>query len=184
MPPTWMVLVFFYITFHLSLLPTVIFGAVAATLGRVCLAYLARFYFTPFLSEEGRKNYRAIGKFINKNRKVSIPLILFIGLGPIPSDQAYIAVGMSGANVKQFAVIFFIARLFSYTFWIAGTRRLHYTIEGMMTGKITSYKALVFDFLGLIVLWGLSRIKWTKILGKYIDEPDLEKEVKPSLVKK
>jgi hypothetical protein len=37
MPPTWIILAFFYLRYHLNLLPTVIIGAAAATLGRVVL---------------------------------------------------------------------------------------------------------------------------------------------------
>src|SRR5437868_3953233 len=75
MPPTWAVLAFFYITFNLALLPTIIIGAVTATLGRICLALLARYYFRPFLSKAGRENYETLGFILHKHRKITIPII-------------------------------------------------------------------------------------------------------------
>lgn len=166
MPPTWMILTFFYITFDIKLVPVVILGATGATLGRICLALLARYYFTPILSPKGKENYKALGAFLNKNRKVSIPLIISYAFIPIPSNQVYMAVGMSQADIKLFASAFFFGRIISYTFWVAAANKFQDSIVGIFTRHFASRQTILIEIGGLLALWLLSRIPWKKLLEK------------------
>jgi hypothetical protein len=67
MPPTWTILLFFYLKFDLSFLPSVVVGATFATLGRIVLYFLSLNFFGPFLSKESRKNLEALGSYFNTN---------------------------------------------------------------------------------------------------------------------
>jgi membrane protein DedA with SNARE-associated domain len=166
MPPTWMILTFFYITFDLKLVPVVLLGAVSATLGRICLALLARYYFTPVLSLSGKENYKALGAFLNKNRKVSIPLIISYAFIPIPSNQVYMAVGMSHADIKLFAATFLFGRIISYTFWVAAAHKFQDSIVAIFVRHFASRQTIFIEIAGLLALWLLSRIPWKRLLEK------------------
>src|SRR2546421_13102023 len=75
MPPTWIVLAFFYMHFHSSFLPTVLIGAICATLGRVTLAFLAKYYFRPFLPKSFYKNYTSLGTYFRTHQHFTIPFV-------------------------------------------------------------------------------------------------------------
>lgn len=168
MPPTWMVLAFFYITFDLSFFPTIIIGALMATLGRIALSYMARDYFRPLLSKKSRLNYSALGKLLNKNRKLTIPLIFSFAFLPIPSNQIYIAVGLSKANINLFALSFCIGRIISDSFWVALAHRLNKSLSSIFILHIHNINTLIIELLGFAVLYGISIIPWNKILKNYI----------------
>lgn len=173
MPPTWMILAFFYITFDLKLVPAVLLGAVSATLGRICLALLARYYFTPILSKRGKENYKALGAFLNKNCKVSIPLIITYAFIPIPSNQVYMAVGMSHADIRLFAGAFFFGRIISYSFWVAATGKFQDSILAIFVRPFASRHTVLIEIVGLLLLWLLSRIPWKRIL----EDKSIKKEI-------
>jgi membrane protein DedA with SNARE-associated domain len=175
MPPTWIILTFFYITFDLKLVPTVIIGAVMATLGRICLAFLARYYFTPLLSSNGKENYKALGAFLNKNKKITIPLIISYAFIPIPSNQVYMAVGMSHTDIRPFATFFFIGRIISYAFWIAAAYKFHDSFDGIFIHHFTRGTTIFIEIAGILALWLLSRIPWARFLERK-PESKVEKE--------
>lgn len=164
MPPTWIILAFFYITFDLKLLPTVLIGAFCATMGRICLALLARYYFTPFLSKKGEENYKALGNFLNKNQKISIPLVIAYAFIPIPSNQVYMAVGMARADIRFFAATFFVGRIISYSFWVVAAHRFQESFEGIFIHHFQRPSTILIEVLGLFLLWFLSRIPWKRLL--------------------
>jgi uncharacterized membrane protein YdjX (TVP38/TMEM64 family) len=164
MPPTWIILLFFLINFHIALVYTIIIGAISSTLGRVGLAYIARYYFTPLLNKKGKENYEAIGKYLNKNKRVSIPLIIACADSPIPSNQVYIAVGMSNTNIWRFAAGFFIFRLMSYTLWISVGHKLHNSLETIFSQHMNNKSVILLEILGFVILFAISQIPWKKIL--------------------
>jgi membrane protein DedA with SNARE-associated domain len=166
MPPTWMILAFFYITFDIKLVPVVLLGAASATLGRICLALLARYYFAPVLSARGKENYKALGTFLNKNRKVSIPLIISYAFIPIPSNQVYMAVGMSHADIRLFATAFFFGRIISYSFWVAAAHKFQDSILAIFVRHFASRQTILIEIVGLLALWLVSRIPWKDLLEK------------------
>lgn len=174
MPPTWMILAFFYITFDLKLVPVVILGAVFATLGRICLAMLARYHFTPFLSVKGKENYEALGAFLNSNRKVTIPLVIGYAFIPIPSNQVYMAVGMSQADIRLFAITFFFGRIISYTFWVAAAHKFQESIVTIFVAHFQRKETIIIEIAGLFMLWLLSRIPWKR----WLEEKNVKKEVR------
>ena len=166
MPPTWTILAFYYINFHPSLLPTVIVGAVAATLGRITLYYISKNNFRGFFSKKSLDNYDALGSFFKKKQKLSIPLFLTYAFFPISSNYVYIAAGLAKINIKVLAISFFVGRLISYSFWVAASHIVTTRIEDIFSKHVSNISVVIFEIVGLVVVILIGRINWKKILKK------------------
>ncbi len=154
MPPTWMVLAFFYIKDDLPLIPTVIVGATAATLGRISLAYLSKRFIKPHLPIAQQLKFIALGKFIETKRIIALPLLmLFYAFSPIPSNQFFIAVGLINTNLKLIGLSFFLGRLFSYCFWVTIAHKTFNNLELIFIDHITNPWTYAFEIISFIVLY-------------------------------
>lgn len=166
MPPTWIFLAFFYIHFKTSFIITVLIGAAMATLGRVSLALLSKKYVRPKISEESLGNYDALGKFLKKHEKLSIPIFILYAFFPFSSNYVYIMAGLTEINLKILAITFFFGRIVSYSFWVAATYKLSEKLEDIFANRFSDFNFLLFQILGFLVILLIGKIKWKKILRK------------------
>lgn len=164
MPPTWTVLVFFYLTYHLYPPYVVLIGAVTATLGRVFLYYLAQTQLKRFLTKKMKDNYAHLAKFVNTRQKISIPLFFTYAFLPIPSNQVYIAAGVSGIRLKFIATIFFIGRLISYSLWIGTAHVAFKSLDGIFGSHYSHITTFIVEIVGFIIIYFLGTINWKKYL--------------------
>ncbi len=167
MPPTWVVLAFFYATFHLPLLPTVVIGAVAATSGRIVLAHIARHHFRPLLPKDTRENYDTLGKFFHTHHHVTLPLLLLYAFFPLPSNQVYIIAGLANADIKIIATSFLFGRLLSYTFWITTANHLARRLSDVF-GRYLTGGAIIGELVGFGVIFSLGVVNWRKVFRRYL----------------
>lgn len=164
MPATWAILAFFFIKFGLRLLPTVILGAIMATTGRWVLAKTAKRFIRPHLSKKTQDNMTALGSFLTRNRKLSIPLIFAYAFLPIPSNQVFIAAGLSGVGVELISFSFLMGRLISYTFWVKVADKVTDDLNTIIVGDALNPKSLLIEGVGLVVLILIMKIPWSKWL--------------------
>lgn len=164
MPPTWLILAFFYINFHPPFLLTIVIGATAATMGRIALYFISKNYFRGFFSKYTLKNYDTLGKFIGKNEKFSIPFFVTYAFFPISSNYVYIAAGLAGINIKILASSFFIGRLISYSFWVTASHVVSNRLEDIFANHIGNASVIIFEIAGLAVVYLIGKINWSKIL--------------------
>jgi len=129
MPPTWTALTFFYLHFHLTLLPTVIIGAIAATTGRVILALFARHYFRPFLTRKIAANYDELGGYLQEKQKWTIPIVVAYAFSPVSSNQLFIIAELTKLNLKIISFSFLIGSLISYAFWVSAAYHISTRLE-------------------------------------------------------
>lgn len=163
MPPTWVVLLFFYRFYHLSLAPTVIVGAISAISGRIILAHLASL-FSPYLQKKSRENLLSLGNYFNSHIQLSIPLFLTYAFMPISSNYVYIAAGLARVNLKLLAVSFFFGRLISYTFWLTVTHGVLLRLDRIFSRHFAKPVTYFAEIAGFIILYLLSRINWKKLI--------------------
>ena len=163
MPPTWIILAFFYINFHPPFLLTILIGA-AATIGRIALYFISKNYFRGFFSKYTLKNYGALGQFIGKNEKLSIPIFVIYAFFPISSNYVYIAAGLAEINIKILASSFFVGRLISYSFWVAASHAVNNRLEDIFANHIGNASVIFFEITGLIIIYLIGKINWAKIL--------------------
>lgn len=164
MPPTWIILAFFYTNFKLSLLPVVIVGAVMAMLGRVILSVLARNYLRRFLPKSYEQNYDDLGIYFQQNQKLTIPIVLTYAFLPIPSNQVFIVAGLTKLNMKLISLSFLIGRLVSYSFWISITYHFSTQLKTIFEKHFSNNLTFVLEIMGILIIIALGRITWRKIL--------------------
>lgn len=164
MPPTWTILAFYYINFHPPLIPAIIIGALFATLGRITLYYISKNHFRRFFSKESLENYDALGNFLTKKQKLSIPLFLTYAFFPISSNYVYIAAGLAEINIKILAASFLVGRLFSYSFWVTASHIVFTRVEDIFSSHISNFSVVIIEIVGLIVVVLIGKINWKKIL--------------------
>ena len=119
-PPTWMTLSFVGLTLpSVNVMVLALVGAVAATLGRIALAKLARRIVRHgLLSEPVRLNIDAIKQGIEGRKALTSTAFMAFALSPLPSNYLFIAYGLTSLPILFLAVPFFIGRLLSYGFWV------------------------------------------------------------------
>lgn len=163
-PPTWTVLAFYYLKYDLSLIPVVIIGAVAATLGRIVLYLLAKNYFAKLFPQKWLANLHILGRFIESHESLTIPVVIAYAFSPLSSNQMFIAAGLSGLHIRIIAFSFLIGRLISYTFWINAAHKIVDRLEIILSNHLSNFGALVAQIAGFFVIILISRINW----GKYL----------------
>jgi len=169
-PPTWMV--FSFVGFRYprqNMLPLVLAGALAATLGRALLAKMSTVIIRQkLLSPSARANIDVIKGRLEKRRKLTFGVFLLYAFTPLPSNYLFIAYGLTAMELKLIAIPFFIGRSVSYSFWaitfsaVARRTSLEFT-EGL------SYLSLYFvlsQCLLLLIVYGFTRIDWRALFNE------------------
>lgn len=166
MPPTWSILAFFAITFGLPVLPLAIGGAFAASAGRLALALASRHSGQRFLSERSRDNLGALGDWIDTKGKVAAPLaMLLYSFGPIPSNQLFIAAGLTTANLVPIVGAFLAGRLLSYTLWVSTAHFAVTRLGDLFAAEFRSATLVGLQLVAIAVLVLFTRIDWRRFLA-------------------
>jgi uncharacterized membrane protein YdjX (TVP38/TMEM64 family) len=167
MPATWTVLSFFAIRYGLNFFALALIGAVAATLGRIVLANLSRLVIRQrFMGEKTKKNIDYIKERIENRQKLTFVLFLSYAFSPLPSNQLFVAYGLTGLPVRNLAIPFFIGRIVSYTFWTFSAAAL---ADKYLPENIESAFGLYFiggQIFLIALLFVFAKIDWRKLINK------------------
>ena len=117
-PPTWAVLVFARLHWHLNPVALVVLGAVAASSGRYLLALGAR-RFSGHLPRRMRTNLEVARSFLQSRPRSAIAVFGLFVVSPLPSAQLFIAAGLLDLNLVLFTLAFFVGRLVSYSIYVS-----------------------------------------------------------------
>ncbi len=165
MPPSWTLLAFFYIHFHLPLLVLTIGGATSSTLGRLVLAWEAQHWGRRIISKQQKREMSALGAWLAQRPSWQIPLaVLVFSLGPVPSNAIFIAAGLASLRMLPVVVGFWVGRVISYTINAYLTHRIVSTFHGIVEQYVTSVSGWIFQIVAIVALAGFTFIPWTRIL--------------------
>ena len=166
-PPTWVALSAFSVGApEVNLFGLALTGAVAATLGRIVLAKLARVVLRGrLLSEASRRNVDEIRNRIEAHRAASAVGLVLFALSPLPSNHLFIAYGLTSLRIVFAAAPFFVGRLTSYSFWIfsAGVAGRKFDLDA---GDAALWFGLYFVFTQLLivpVMYFFVKIDWNHL---------------------
>jgi len=166
MPPTWSILAFFAITFELPVLPLAIGGAFAASAGRLALALASRRGGRRFLSHRSRDNLGALGEWIDTKGRLAAPVAMLVySFGPIPSNQLFIAAGLTTANLVPIVGAFLVGRLLSYTFWVSTAHFAVTRLGDLFAAEFRSAVLVGLQLLAIAALVLFTRVDWRRILA-------------------
>src|SRR5687768_12530951 len=166
MPPTWTFLAFFLVQYDLPLLPLALGGAVAAAAGRTVLARASRRWGTRLLPPERRSRLARLGGWLEERARWAAPVaVLIYSLGPIPSNELFIAAGLTRMRRRPITGAFFCGRVISYPLWAATARFVVTDLEGVFLGHWRSVGLVVVELLALLGLLLFTRVDWPRRLG-------------------
>jgi membrane protein YqaA with SNARE-associated domain len=165
MPATWMVVAFFLIVYRLPLWPLCIGCAVAATGGRCVLTLISRRWGRKLLSAKQQANVTALGNWLNgKSGWRQMLAVLLYASGPIPSNQMFIAAGLSNVKIGPIAAGFFLGRMVSYPFFATTARGVNDRFGNIFIKEWKDPKFIVLELLSVAGVVIFARIDWPRLL--------------------
>jgi hypothetical protein len=165
MPATWMVVAFFLIAFHLPFWPLCIGCAFASTGGRWILAWMSSRWGRRLLSADHQRNVAALGSWLNQRAGWRRTLEVFAyALGPIPSNQIFIAAGLAGASIAPVAAGFLAGRLLSYPILAGGARGVNDHFNNLFLRAWHDPKTLILELASIAVIVVFTKIDWPRVL--------------------
>ena len=90
--------------------------------------------------------------------------VLIYSLGPIPSNDLFIAAGLSGARLWPIAVGFLPGRTVSYTALALAAKGANDHFDGILTRQWHDPKWLAIEILSIAGILAFSKIDWPRIL--------------------
>lgn len=169
-PPTWMILSYIQITYHPNFLALALIGAVAATAGRLLLAKLAGVIVRDrFLNPRTIANLNVLKEKLSQRKRLTFSIFLFYAFSPLPSNQLFLAYGLTDLDLSLIALPFFIGRFCSYLFWIVTASAVAHTVASKLLlggGFIKSYFVIV-QILTLVLVYVFTKIDWRVLFEKH-----------------
>jgi membrane protein YqaA with SNARE-associated domain len=165
MPATWMVVASFLIVFHLPFWPLCVGCALASTGGRYVLAWISSRWGRRLLSADHQRNVAALGSWLNQRADWRRTLEVFLySLGPIPSNQIFIAAGLARASIGPVAAGFFAGRLLSYPVLAGGARGVNDHFNNLFLRAWHDPKTLILELASVAVIVVFTKIDWPRVL--------------------
>jgi hypothetical protein len=168
-PPTWMLLSYIQITYHPNFLALAVVGAVAATLGRLLLARLADVIVRDrFLNKKTITNLNVVKEHLQSRPTLTFSIFLFYAFSPLPSNQLFLAYGLTDLSLKLIALPFFIGRFLSYLFWIVTASAVAHTLaaQALLSGGFVKTYFIIVQILTLVLVYLFTKIDWRSLFEK------------------
>lgn len=166
-PPTWMLLSYIGVKYQPDLIILSLVGAVAATCGRLLLAQLSTVLVrNHWLAEHTIKNIDVIRDELKGRKKLTATIFLLYAFGPLPSNQLFIAYGLSNLKLSVIAFPFFIGRLASYLFWAFTAKKLteHVVANSLFNKEFFSGYFIFMQLLTLLMIYIFTKIDWHRLI--------------------
>lgn len=163
-PPTWSVLVVLRLTQDIPVVPLVVAGAVAAAVGRLCLAAAAK-RLRGRLSLGHRKSLDSLRARIEDNRRGAVAGLGLFALSPVPSAQLFIAAGLAGVRLVPVTTAFFAGRLVSYAIYVSAASAAGRSLGPTLLDAVRSPAGIAVELVMLGFLVALVRTDWTRMPG-------------------
>ena len=161
-PPTWTLLVFARLTWHLEPVAVVVIGAVAAMAGRFLLATGTR-HFRGRLGDKRRANLEAANDLLFAKKGRAWALLAVFVVSPLPSAQLFVAAGLLDVALVPLTLAFFVGRLIGYSIYMAAATLAERQLSGILRNAFGSPWSIGVQVLLLAVTAALPFIDWSRI---------------------
>ncbi len=162
MPPTWVFLAYVYVTQGGNLIVLAVLGAIASTLGRICLAKWIGPLVSRFMNKPLKSNVEYARDELEKRPGAEFVITFLYSLSPLPSNTLFIIAGTAKLRLVPIVAGFFLGRVVSYATLMYAA---HFTISAIQSSLDPSnpYMWLV-DVLGIMLTLALLFIDWKSVL--------------------
>ena len=164
-PPTWAVLVFTRLHWHLNPIALVLLGAVAAMGGRYLLARGAR-RFKDRLPSRIRNNLEDARTLLERKRVGAMALFGLFVLSPLPSAQLFVAAGLLDLPLGFLALAFFLGRLVSYSIYVSVATLADKQLGNVIGQALGSPWSIALQVVLLVAVCLLPFVNWRRFLDR------------------
>jgi membrane protein YqaA with SNARE-associated domain len=164
-PPTWSVLVFTRLHWHLNPVALVLLGAVAAMSGRYLLARGAR-HFKGRIPGRMRDNLEDARTLLERKRVGAIALFVVFVVSPLPSAQLFLAAGLLDLPLGLLTVAFFLGRLVSYSIYVSVATLADKQLGNVVRQIFGSPWSIALQVGLLVAVCLLPLVKWRRFLDR------------------
>lgn len=168
-PPTWMVLSYIGVLYPVNGVLLAFIGALAATVGRLLLAKGSTIIVrNKLLSEKTIQNIDKLSSEMKNRKKLTIGIFLLYAFGPLPSNQLFIAYGLTGLALRLILLPFFVGRFASYTFWILTASKMSNTLlaDSVKTGQFFTTYFILGQIVTLSLVYLFAKVDWGKLFSE------------------
>jgi hypothetical protein len=167
-PPTWMVLSFIAFTYPIPSIPLFIFVAICGSVsGRSVLTLSSKYIIrNRLLSDKYRRNVDHLREHIEKKPLAASGIFLAEAFTPLPSDQLFIAYGLTGLKLRYALIPFAIGRIFTYSFWVYGATEVskRVAVDSLTSLSFFSGSFVLVEFLLLFLVYFFVKIDWEHLI--------------------
>jgi hypothetical protein len=165
MPPTWTLLVFFIIKYHLSLPLVVLCGVTAATAGRYVLSKYIDLIAHLVFHKRQIENISYLGQRLGKTRAMNLLVTFLYSLTPLSTTALFVGAGIAEVKMDMVLLGFFLGRLISYSLLAVSARALSSSVLAMADGGL-SWNNIATILLTGVVFFVFVFIDWKTLFEK------------------
>lgn len=166
MPPTWSLLAYFHLAHGLGVVPLAVVGAAGATTGRLLLALGSRFFGDRFVPAANRENLAALADELGSRPALAASSLVLFALGPVPTNQLFVAAGLARAPLGPLLAVFGVARFVSYLLWVGAAEVAARTLRDAISPSLGGWAAVVAQIGGFALIVVASRIDWARVVAR------------------
>ncbi len=163
-PPTWMVLSFIAFTYPIpSFILFVLTAVAASTLGRFVLTLSSKHLVrNHLLSGRYRRNIDHLRTHLQKKSMTTSSIFLIEAFTPLPSDQLFIAYGLTGLKMRYALIPFALGRIFTYSFWVYTATEVSKRVAANTLTKLSflSSSFILIELSLLFLVYVFVKIDW------------------------
>lgn len=160
-PPTWAVLVFARLQWHLNPVALVALGVTSAAGGRYLLARFARTFKTR-LPIRLRENLEDAQRLIQRKRVGALALFGLFVVSPLPSAQLFLAAGLLNLPLVPLTFAFVLGRLVSYSIYVSIATVAEHQLGGVVQNAFGSVWSIAAQVILFVVVCLLPFIRWRR----------------------
>jgi membrane protein DedA with SNARE-associated domain len=165
-PPTWAILVFTRLHWHLNPVALVLIGATAAACGRYLLAVGSR-HFSDRLPSRMKSNLEEARNLLQRKRRSSLAIFAVFVVSPLPSAQLFVAAGALHLELGLFTLAFLVGRLISYSIYMSLAVVADRQLGSVVANVFGSPWSIALQVVLLLAVCLLPLVNWHKVLGRH-----------------
>lgn len=160
-PPTWAVLVFVRLNWHLNPVTLVLLGCLAAVAGRFLLARGAR-RFQRILPPRYVANLSSAKSLITRTKVGTAGLVAVFLVSPLPSAQLFVGAGLLELPLRVLSGAFFAGRLVTYSLYVGGASLAAKKFGDVLGNVFGSFWSFALQLVLLVVVCALPLVNWQR----------------------
>lgn len=132
---------------------------------RALLALGSRAFEACFVLATARSNIEGLGETLQGRPALAFTSLALFALGPLPSNQLFIAAGLAKAPLLPILVVFCVARSVSYVLWISAANIAGRSLQELLGPRLGSWGVIALQLAGFGLILLAMRVDWRCVLA-------------------